>query len=53
MQAITPEMIEHWKDQMRRYKNVIVPVDDFAVILEVIEGRSHGGCFCPHCNPQQ
>ena len=53
MEAITPDKIEGWKDQMRRFTNVIVPVADFTVILEVIEGRAHSGCFCPHCNPQQ
>lgn len=52
MTAITPDKIENWKDQMRRFKNVIVPVEDFAAILEIIDGRSHAGCFCPYCNPE-
>lgn len=53
MKAITPDKIETWKDQMRRYKTVNVPVDDFTLILKVVEGEAHAGCFCPHCNPSE
>lgn len=49
---IPPDKLADWKDQMRRYQTVVVPVEDFAVILRVLENNTHAGCLCPHCNPQ-